>query len=313
MRLQFVVGIEDKPYFHWQLPILLESLVDQLPEGACFWVVVCNNHRAPSDALQAIFNAYDQVRWLTGTNHPRNENLDFTAGDTYVPLNKIEALNVVGRHLRDHDLLVLMETDMFLYRELNPAIFPAKNTLCENGLIRQERFFSYRAEPRGIRLDELLQALQCGRPFKPGGVGVFLEAQTVKNDKFIQDCFRFTHLLYLMGSIMDLKKVWPAEMPCYALSMTYHGIHYQVMEIAEFSTANFADPEIKEGTFFHYYHDKNDGGDGAFHGSEWYKQLYYNTNLLVEADLSSLLRASRTDHEKYFFELSIKARGKVRG
>jgi hypothetical protein len=31
--VKFVVGIEDKTYFHWQLPILLESFKDKLPVG----------------------------------------------------------------------------------------------------------------------------------------------------------------------------------------------------------------------------------------------------------------------------------------
>ena len=57
--VKFVVGIEDIPYFHWQLPILIESLVDKLPYGWELLVVVCNNHQPLSDSLIQVFLAYD--------------------------------------------------------------------------------------------------------------------------------------------------------------------------------------------------------------------------------------------------------------
>jgi hypothetical protein len=35
--------------------------------------------------------------------------------------------------------------------------------------------------------------------FKPGGVTIFLDAATLRRKKIIQDAFRFTQVLYLLG------------------------------------------------------------------------------------------------------------------
>ena len=95
-KVKFVVGIEDRVYMHWQLSILLESLRGKLPKGWEPWVVVCNDHRALSIDLQRMLDAYG-TRYFTGTYHPHRENMDFAGGgDIYVPINRIEALNIVA-------------------------------------------------------------------------------------------------------------------------------------------------------------------------------------------------------------------------
>ena len=308
--IKFVVGIEDRVYFYWQLPILFESVRDKLPAGWEILVVVCNNHEPLSAELRHIFSTYD-VRYFTGANHPRNQSLDFATGsDEYVPLNRIEALNIISDQVQDDEMVCLIETDMFVYNNLNLAVFPQTNALYKNWIIRQELFFSFGAETRGVDLKKLLEAIGCTTPFQPAGVTVFLTGQTLKNKKFIQDCFRFTQVLYLLGSIVKVPKVWVAEMPCFALALTANGLGYEVIESPEFSTTNHADETISPGSFYHYYHDIQDGGDGAFWGSGWSKQQFLTTDLLAK-NLDPFSDAAKTDHERLFFELAKRAQRRL--
>jgi hypothetical protein len=250
--VKFVVGIEDKPYFHWQLPILIESLMDKLPHGWELLVVVCNNHMPLSESLTQVFLAYN-IKYFTTTNYPQNENIEFAGGgDCYVAINRIQALSAVADYVGPDDLICLMETDIFLYKDLNLHVIPTTNSLAKNWIIQQELFFSLRRDPEGVNLSKLLEAMGCPHSFKPGGVILFLTGATVQNKKFIRDCFRFTQILYLMGKILEVDQLWVAEMPCFALALTINGIPYDVIDDPEFFTLNVDYPSIRPGTFYHY-------------------------------------------------------------
>ncbi len=309
--VKFVVGIEDIPYFHWQLPILIESLSDKLPLDWELLVVVCNNNLPFSKFLTQVFLAYD-VKVFTTTNYPQTENIDFAdGGECYTAMNRIQALSAVADYVAPDDLICLMETDIFLYQELNLHSIPTSNALAKNWIIAKELFFSTRQHPhKGVNLPKLLEAMGCPHPFKAGGVTLFLTGATIKNQKVMRDCFRFTQILYLMGKILEVDKTWIAEMPCFALALTINGIPYDVIDTPEFFTQNVADQSIKPGTFYHYYHDLRDGGDGAFYRSKWYKQLYYSKNFLQE-DIFCWTSQATSHHEKYFFELAEKARLRI--
>jgi hypothetical protein len=310
-NVKLVVGIEDRMYLRWQLSILLESLRGKLPEGWEPWVVVCNDHRPLSTDLQRVLSAYG-TRYFTGANHPHREKMDFAGGgDVYVAVNRIEALNVVAEHVGDDDLVCLTETDVFLYKELNPDVFPAGNALFDNWIIRQDIFFSHGAhEKAGVRLPKLLEAIGCTTPFKPGGVTIFLDADTLHRKKVIQDAFRFSQVLYLLGSIAQVPKVWIAEMPAVALALTANSVDFELLTAPEFTTQNHNHATIPPGTFYHYYHDLRDGGDGAFRGSRWYKHAFMFENFLTH-DLSGYAANAATDHEKEFFELACRAQRRV--
>lgn len=308
--VKFVVGIEDKAYFHWQLPILAESLCSKIPMNWELLVVIANNHVPLSEALTHILITYD-LTYFTAPNHPANHAIDFSESPKgYLSWNKIQPLASIAEHVRNDDLVCLLDTDIFLYQDLNVDVIPTANALADNWIIRENQFFTLRMEPYGVALPKLLDAMGCHNPFLPGGVIVFLTGATIKNQKFIQDCFRFTQILYLMGKMLDVQKVWVAEMPCFALALTLNGIPYEILEHQEFSTQNVADPRIRPGTFYHYYHDLKDGGDGAFYHSQWYKQLFYSKNFLQE-DVGQWSSHATTDHEKYFFELANKAKGRL--
>ena len=308
--IKFVVGIEDTPYFHWQLPILFESMYKQLPVGWELCAVVCNNHAPLSDALLRIFKTYG-VRYFTGADRPSNHDMDFAAGgDRYVPLNRIEALNVIAHHVADDDVVCLMDTDMFLYGDLDPSRFPRQNAVARNWIVERDRFFTFNGEAKGVNLPTLLQSFGCRQPFKPGGVMVFLTGQTLKHKKFIQDCFRFTQLLYLLGKVAEVDKVWVSEMACVTLALTANGLAYQVLDEPTFSSQYHDAADIPDGTFYHYYHDRNDGGDGAFHRSAWHKQLFRTDNFL-QADLEHYESDSVTGHEQYFFALARRAQQRL--
>ncbi|MCP4397980.1 MAG: hypothetical protein GY801_11880 [bacterium] len=308
--VKFVVGIEDKPSFCWQLPILLESLMDKLPHGWELFVVVCNNYRPLSESLTQVFMAYNVKCFIT-VNHPQNENIDFADGeDCYVAINRIQALRAVAEFVGPDDLICLLETDIFLYKDLNFHVIPTTNVLAKNWIIQQELFFTSHQEPKGVNLSKLLEAMGCPHPFQPGGVTLFLTGATIQNQKFIRDCFRFAQILFLMGKMITVHKVWVAEMPCFALALTMNGIPYDIIDEPEFSTTNIADHRIQPGTFYHYYHDLMDGGDGAFYQSQWYKQLFRSKNFLEE-DISHWASQATSHHEKYFFELAHKARRRL--
>jgi hypothetical protein len=308
---KFVMGIEDKPYFHWQLPILFESLAAQLPDGWECLVVVCNNHDAISDPLLLVFETYG-ITHLTGANHPVNENMDFAAGgDQYAPLNRIEALRVVAPHVRDDDLVFLLDTDNFLYRELDLAVFPRDNALYGNEIIDHRPFFTHTRGGPGVDLQKVLKSIGCQNRLGGGGVAVFLTGRTVKNKKFIQDCFRFTQVVYLLGKIAGLqaRTTWISEMPSFALSLTANGIPYQVIDSQSFMVEKAR--TVPPGTFYHYYGDLKDTSvEGAFYDSDWHKQRYFEADFL-NTNLEAQFRAAVTPHEQYFFELAMRARHRL--
>ncbi len=304
--VKLVMGVEDTVYFHWQLPILFESLLGQLPDGWEIVVVVCNDHARLSHRLLESFRRYG-VRFHTGRSRPDSENMDFAGGgDRYVPINRVEALNVVARHVRDEDLVFLLDTDNFLFRELDLSIFPDGNALCANWIVGKDRFFEHVDGVEGVDLHKLLEAIGCSQAFAGGGVSVFLEGRTLRREKVVQDCFRFAQIVYLMGKVAGDCDVWVSEMPCFALALTANRIPYEVIDYAPFLIDK--KEKIPPGTFYHYYVDIGDGHpDGAFFGSEWCKQRHYHDDLL-EADLDRLRDTSATDHERYFFELAQRAR-----
>ena len=99
-------------------------------------------------------------------------------------------------------------------------------------------------------------------------------------------------------------------MPCYALALTANGIPYDIFDRQEFAVSNFDRETILPGTFYHYYHDLKDGGDGAFWHSIWHKQEYFQTDLL-KSDLDRFHKAAATDHERYFFELATRGQRRL--
>ena len=161
-----------------------------------------------------------------------------------------------------------------------------------------------------IHLPTLLASIGCPHAFKPGGVLVFLTGRTIKTKKFIQDCFRFTQILYLLGTIVEVPKTWLAEMPCFALALTANGIDYDLIDVPEFVPQHPWEQSIAPGSLYHYYHDLKDGGDGAFHGSKWYKQLFFHIDFL-NTDMDGFHAAAQTDHGQYFFELAKQAQQRL--
>lgn len=303
--MKFLVGIEDKTCFHWQLPILCESLLGQLPEGWELLVVVCNDRGPISDTLQRVFDRYG-LRYFTGANHPVRQEIDFSAGsESYAMFNKIEPLAVVAGRIDDDDLVCLMDTDVFLYRDLDPSIFPRGDALCENWIIAERPFLEHRPEPGTIDLQMLLDAIGCPGKLQPGGVTIFLSGRTVRTEKFVRDCFRFTQVLYLLGRIAGRESVWWAEMPCYALALAANGIEAELIGTESFVIDK---PEsIPPGSFYHYYADLEDSGvDGAFYHSPWGKQAFSQSDFL-QSDLDAWLSRAVTDHERRFFELAKRA------
>jgi hypothetical protein len=138
-------------------------------------------------------------------------------------------------------------------------------------------------------------------------VAVFLTGRTIRNEKFVLDCFRFTQVVYLLGRIAGLQSrtTWISEMPAFALSLTANSIPYLVVDSQSFMVAKAR--SVPAGTFYHYYGDLKDTSvEGAFYDSDWHKQWYFHADVL-STNLDERFRAAVTPHEQYFFELAKRA------
>jgi len=313
-RVHFVFGIEDRVYFHWQLAILFESLVGQFPSGWDLTVVVCNDHVELSPELSRLLEVYG-VHPLTGANHARSHDIDFSEGrGGHVALNRVEALHAIAAYVEADDVVCLMDTDVFLCGDLLEDVFPTGNALARNGMIGEQPFMSGISGGRGIDLDKLLASIGCQTPLKPGGVTVFLTGQTIRNTKVIRDCFRCAQILYLLGKVLDLppEVTWVTEMACFAMALTPNGIDYELLDAPQFAVLPPGQETVPDGSFYHYYCDINDGAGGPFRNSEWHKQLFANSDLLL-ADLESFRWRASSDLEKRFFDLALAARRRLHG
>ncbi|RFC39878.1 MAG: Coenzyme PQQ synthesis protein D (PqqD) [Candidatus Nitrotoga sp. CP45] len=311
-RIRFVFGIEDKPYFHWQLAILFESLVGQLATGWDITVVVCNDHEKLSKELTQLIEVYG-TRTITGANHAHSHKIDFSSSHGgYVALNRVEALKAIAAHVEPDDIVCLMDTDLFLYGDMRDDLFPTGNAMASNNIINDKLFMSFGSDDHGIDLQKLLDSLGCDRKLKRGGVTVFMTGATVGNDKIIQDCFRFAQITYLLGKAAGLPNhnVWLAEMACFAMALTANGIDYELLDVQQFAVPEPQQATLPEGSFFHYYADINDGQGGPFLGSQWNKQLFHDRNFLIE-DLESFRMVAQSDVERCFLDLSIAAKRRL--
>lgn len=309
----FVIGVEDKPFFWWQTAIFLESLKDKLPEGWQSLVVVCKNQEPISDELRSILSTYE-TDFVRGTNHAQSNPIDigWKGGNSYAALNRIEALSKAAERVDDGDMICLLDSDTFLYRDINFDIMPKRCAAPRNWHIENEPFFSSvkKNEGRGVNLAKLLDAIGCDDQYQPGGVNVFVTGKVARTPKFIADCFRFAHALYLLGRIAGAPITWMAEMPCFTLAMTANGIAWDLLDKKEFLVSSCREPTIPAGTLYHYYSDPADFGRGAFHGSKWHKQAYRREDFLL-SDFRQFVADAKTDHEKYFFELVVNARERL--
>jgi hypothetical protein len=312
-RVRFVFGLEDLPYFHWQMGILLESLVGKVEAEWDITLVVCNDHEPLSAELVRLIDVYG-VAALTGDNHAHSHKVDFSTHEGgYVALNRVEALKVIAPHVASDDVVCLMDTDLFLYGELRLDAFPRGNAMAANAIVSDPRFLGGGSEERGIDLQKLLAAIGCERELKRGAVTVFLTGATLRNDKVIKDCFRFAQIIYLLGKTAGLPDtaVWMSEMACFAMSLTANDIDYELLDAPQFAVPDPEPAVVATGSFFHYYADINDGRGGPFLGSEWNKQLFPDRDFLGE-NLESFRKGARTDIERSFFDLSLAARKRLR-
>jgi hypothetical protein len=308
----FVIGIEDKPYFWWQTAIFLESLEGKLPAGWRTFVVVCNNGRPVSPDLRKILVLYGTA-YCTGTNHADTNRIDVgvNGGECHAALNRVEALSAAGKAVGSDELLCLLDSDIFLYGELNLQVMPHRCALSRNWHIEAPTFFSTvdKNNGKGVDLNKLLDAIGCEQPFRPGGVNVFVTGAVAQDSKFIADCFRFSHALFLLGRAAGVESAWIAEMPCFALALTANQIEYELIETKELLVSDCDEAEIPAGTFYHYYSDPKDFGRSAFRGSTWHKQAYRDN--FLNTDFEHFAREATTDHERYFFELARRCRQRL--
>lgn len=309
----FALGIEDKPYFRWQTAILLESFQGKLPAGWKAHVVVCNDGAEVSDELRTILDAYQTTHSLS-TNHARNHRIDvgLNGGQFYSAMNRVEALAVVAQSARPTDVIFLLDSDMFLFGHIPLDIFPSGCAMPRNWHIERQPFFTTvkKNGGRGIDLKKLLESIGCDRPFLPGGVNVIVTGDIARNPKFVADCFRFAHALYILGQAAGAEATWIAEMPCFALAMTVNGVSYELLHDKQFMVSDCDEATIPDGTFYHYYSDPKDFGRAAFRGSSWCKQAYFDRDFL-RTDFDGFAAKATTAHERYFFELAARARSRL--
>ena len=187
--------------------------------------------------------------------------------------------------------------------------------MARNWIVSEERYFSFSTKgERGVSLPRLLEALGCSQEFKPGGVTVFLTGETLQRERVVPDILRFLQILYLLGKVIDAPAhgVWVSEMACFALAMYPNGIDYELLDVPQFAVQEQNAETVPEGSFYHYYTDINDGNDGPFFGSQWHKQLFRDSNMLLR-DFDSFVANAKGPLERRFFELADLARQRLYG
>lgn len=310
----FVIGVEDRTYFWWQVAIFLESIQGKLPFGWRPFIVVCNNHEPLSHELRHILETYG-AEFVCTTNHG-NANpaeLGSERDRFYVAFNKIEALAMAGSHVDKSELIFLLDSDIFLYGELDLEIMPTGCALARNWHVEKDIFFTTVAanENRGVDLQKLLNSIGCRRDFPPGAVNIFVSGEVAKNQKFTGDCFRFAQAVLLLARIAGAPHWWLAEMPCYGLAFAANDVEHELLERKQLQVSHGNESKIAEGTFYHYYNDRNEGDEyGAFYKSRWCKQDYKGSNFL-ELDMTEFIKNASSDHERYFFELAHAAKERL--
>jgi hypothetical protein len=273
--------------------------------------VVCNDHAALSPELTRLLDVYG-VSAITGANHGRSHDIDFSEGrGGYVALNRVEALSAIADYVEADDVVCLMDTDVFLFGEIQPDLFPSDNAMAENEIIGGHPFMGFASQGRGVDLDKLLASMGCDTPLKPGGVTVFLTGATIRNKKVLRDCYRFAQVLFLLGKVLDLPPAatWVAEMACFSMALTPNGIDYTLLDVPQFTVLGAGQDTVPEGSFYHYYCDLNDGG-GPFRDSEWHKQLFADSDFL-QADLESFRAGASSILAQRFFDLALAARRRI--
>jgi hypothetical protein len=309
----FVLGVEDKPYFWWQIAIFLESLRGKLPAGWRPFIVVCNDGQPLSDELANILSSYG-AGFAQGRNFAHTHRLDvgWKGGSCYSALNRVEALAVAANQIHGDDLICLLDSDIFLYGDVKLDLMPQRCAAPRNWHIAEEPFFASSKvnQGAGVDLGKLLAAIGCDATFRPGGVNVFVTGEVAKQPKFVADCFRFAEALFLLGRVAGVEKIWLAEMPSFTLAMTANDIPWDLLEQKEFLVSDCDEAEIPTGTFYHYYSDPADFGRTAFRDSKWYKHAYREEDFLL-TDLTQFAAAATTDHEKYFFRLAQRAKERL--
>ncbi len=309
----FTIGIEDSEYFWWQIAILLESLEGKLPFGWRVFIVVCNGGTPISPELQNILDTY-QANYCSAANHAHGPVIDIgmDKGHCHRGMNKVEALAAVAEHVDEEDVIFLLDSDIFLFGHVDLDVMPTGNALPRNYHVSQEIFLTTAPKngDNGIDLKKLLDSMGCDREFKPGGVNIFVTGAVAKNPKFIADCFRFAHAIILLGRAGGAEDTWIAEMPCYALALTVNGFEYELLESQQLLVSACSETSIPAGTFYHYYNNPVDGGQGGFYNSKWFKQKYHNSNFL-ETDMTGYIEQTSSDHEEYFFQLAQAAKDRL--
>ncbi|HEY0707350.1 MAG TPA: hypothetical protein VGG33_11165, partial [Polyangia bacterium] len=206
----------------------------------------------------------------------------------------------------------LMDTDVFLYGDLRANLFPDGNAMAANNIVGDPLFLGGGGEERGVDLQKVLSALGVDTDLKRGGVTVFMTGATVRDEKVIQDCFRFAQIVYLLGKADGLPDttVWMAEMACFSMALTANNIDYELLEHPQFAVPEPRQAIVPEGSFFHYYADINDGYGEPFVGSPWNKQMFYDRDFLAE-NLESFRASARSEAGRRFFDLSIASRRRL--
>jgi hypothetical protein len=314
--ITFAVGIEDKPYFWWQLAILAESLCAELPVGWTLHVTICNDQAPLSADLMAVLESYP-VTYSLAKNHAVPPRIDMGEENWsgYAPLNRIEALRWAADHATSGHLICLLDSDMFLFGQIDPAIFPTKTALAWNRHVEFSPFFTSEARnttKAGVDLGKVLEAIGCEVPMVNGAVFVVVERSLAQEEKFIADCFRFAEVVYLLGRAAGVSKAWIAEMPCFAMALANAGAEPELLTCPEFLVPRCDEVEIAQGSFYHYYSDPIDAGITGFAESDWFKQMFRETDML-RSDLPGFLQAAKTEHERRFFQLAQAALARVSG
>ncbi|EED36224.1 hypothetical protein NOR51B_2173 [Luminiphilus syltensis NOR5-1B] len=94
--------------------------------------------------------------------------------------------------------------------------------------------------------------------------------------------------------------------------MQFNKLDVELLDTEQFAVQEPAADTLADGSFCHYYTDRNDGAVGPFSNSQWHKQLFAEQSFL-DADIESFRKIAEGPVERRFMELALNARSRIFG
>tara|TARA_B100001769_G_C22105460_1_gene597170 strand:+ start:808 stop:1803 length:996 start_codon:yes stop_codon:yes gene_type:complete len=306
----------------WEGQIALFNMIYSAnikPENICC-VIYNNNAMIQHELVQHI---PPSVNIIYGNDYSK-ENIwriydrHYVHKDTYTVLNKSSSIGEfykAGLHEKFENLF-LFDADSFFYDEVDYSSYFGRTVLGYAQFIRMSNMFKeeygviekdvWSQQYQGIDLKILFKALNipqyCIDLLIEGGTHHLFMPTHLITEKFINDLNNWSIACKTLCKIQGWTNTWIPDMVTYALSLASNNVPFEALNNKEVSYSSLLQHGI-----VHY------GFAYPFHGSpQFTKGMYYDSNKspMKEKtdDIVLKIHNSRTEVEKYFFELVKKSK-----